>query len=160
MRTWTKTALLLLALGFLGVKAWNHLHIPEFPLAKTRLIQADGKELMPNDIRQPYVLVSFFQSWCGDCVREAPSIRALQEKMGPEKLAVLLISDEEWKKINRFAELSGPGLPFYQSGTPLEDLGIRVFPSTWLLGPDRKILLAKLEGYDWNSAEVHALIKD
>jgi thiol-disulfide isomerase/thioredoxin len=143
----------------LALKIRNHFFIPELPIGKTSLISEDGSKLEIEQLEQPYLLISCVQSWCGDCIRETPSIQALQEKAGKEKLAVVMMSDEDWKKIRRFSELSHSSLPVWQSGTSLADLGVRVFPTTWLLGPDRKVLLAKLEGYDWNSPEVHALLK-
>ena len=159
MKNWLTVVLIVALVVFAGIKVWNHFHMPELPIGKTTLLKADGSQLETNNIKQPYLLISCFQSWCGDCIRESPSIKALQEKVGEEKLAVLLVSDEDWGKINRFSQLSKTGLPVYQSNKSLNELGVRVFPSTWLLGPERKILLAKLEGYDWNSAEVQALIQ-
>lgn len=145
--------------GFLALKIRNHFFIPELPIGKTSLMSEDGRKLEIEQLEQPYLLISCVQSWCGDCIRETPSIQALQEKAGKEKLAVVMMSDEEWGKIRRFSELSHSNLPVWQSEKSLADLGVRVFPTTWLLGPDRKILLAKLEGFDWNSAEVHRLLK-
>jgi thiol-disulfide isomerase/thioredoxin len=144
---------------FLALKIRNHFFIPELPIGKTSLISENGEKLDIEQMEEPYLLISCVQSWCGDCIRETPSIQALQEKTGKEKLAVVMMSDEEWGKIRRFSELSKTSLTVWQSEKSLADLGVRVFPTTWLLGPDRKILLAKLEGFDWNSAEVHRLLK-
>lgn len=144
---------------FIALKIRNHFFIPELPIGKTSLISEDGSKLEIEQLDQPYLLISCVQSWCGDCIRETPSIQALQEKAGKEKLAVVMMSDEEWNKIRHFRQLSKTSLPVYRCSNSLKDLGIHVFPTTWLLGPDRKVLLAKLEGYDWNSPEVHALLK-
>jgi hypothetical protein len=46
----------------------------------------------------------------------------------------------------------------YQSDKPMGDMNIHVFPTTILLGPDRKPLLVKKEGFDWNGEEVKALV--
>jgi thiol-disulfide isomerase/thioredoxin len=154
-----KPLLLVGIIVFLALKIRNHFFIPDLPIGKTSLISENGEKLDIEQMEEPYLLISCVQSWCGDCIRETPSIQALQEKIGKEKLAVVMISDEEWGKIRRFSELSHSNLPIRQSEKSLADLGVRVFPTTWLLGPDRKVLLAKLEGFDWNSAEVHRLLK-
>ena len=154
-----KPLLLVGIIVFLALKIRNHFFIPDLPIGKTSLISENGEKLDIEQMEEPYLLISCVQSWCGDCIRETPSIQALQEKIGKEKLAVVMMSDEEWGKIRRFSELSHSNLPIWQSEKSLADLGVRVFPTTWLLGPDRKVLLAKLEGFDWNSAEVHLLLK-
>lgn len=144
---------------FAGRKILRHFHVPDMPLNHVDLSTETGEKLKTATIKQPYLLVSYFQSWCGDCIREAPSIEALQKSLGKEKLEVILISDEDWSKINRFSSLCKSNLPVYQSGTSLEDLGIHIYPTTWLLGPDRQIMMVKQEGFDWNSEEVIKLIQ-
>jgi len=144
---------------FAGRKIWRHFHVPDMPLNHVVLSTETGEILKTKTIKQPYLLVSYFQSWCGDCIREAPSIEALQKSLGKEKLEVILISDEDWPKIKRFSGLSKTNLSVYQSGTSLEDLGIHIYPTTWLLGPDRQIMMVKQEGFDWNSEEVIKLIQ-
>lgn len=149
-------AALLLA-GLLAIVR-NYYHNPELPLSKTRLTTLDGRAWDPQKSKGKYLLISCVQSWCRDCIREVPSLAALQAFAGKNRLEVLLVSDEDPQKIRQFADRIKADLPIYQSAEKFSDLGIRVFPVTWLLDPEGKVLLTKLEGYDWNSAEVQALI--
>lgn len=135
---------------------YNRFRFPPLPLSQTTLINEKGETVAADGFQTPYVLVSYFQSWCSDCLREAPSIAALKQTSGG-RVSVLMISDEPWEKINPFRARAGADLPFFQSATPLKQLGIYSYPTTYLLGPDRKVLLEKQEGYDWNSPEVQAL---
>jgi thiol-disulfide isomerase/thioredoxin len=149
----------LVVIVFAGYKFWSYQQIPEIPLGKTTLKTADGRILDPSGITGKYLLISCFQSWCGDCIREAPSVQALRNSMGARKLDVLMVSDEDWEKINRFGKLSKTDLSLLRSQTSFSELGVRVYPTTWLLSPDHKVLMVKREGFDWNSPEVHALIR-
>lgn len=151
--------ILVAAAVFAAWKIWSYQQIPELPLGKTRLETVDGRIFEPSGTKGKYLLISCFQSWCGDCIREAPSIQALQKSLDEDKLEVLLISDEAWEKINRFGKLSKTDLSYFRSQTSFGELGIRVYPTTWLLSPDRKVLMVKREGFDWNSPEVHAMIQ-
>jgi cytochrome c biogenesis protein CcmG/thiol:disulfide interchange protein DsbE len=159
MKKWVGILVIAAAGIFLAVKIKNRFVMAELPLAETSFLRADGSRLNTTSLAGKYLIVSCFQSWCGDCIREAPSIAKLQEFAGKEKLEVLMVSDEEWAKINRFAALLKCDLPMYQSGKSFDELGIRIYPSTWLLNPEGKILLAKLEGFNWNSDEVRRMIQ-
>lgn len=151
--------ILIVAVVFAAWKIWSYQQIPELPLSKTKLETEDGRIFDASGSRGNYLLISCFQSWCGDCIREAPSIQGLQKYLGKDKLEVLMVSDEEWEKINRFRKLSKTDLPHFRSQTSFSELGIRVYPTTWLLSPDRKVLMVKREGFNWNSPEVHAMIQ-
>lgn len=136
-----------------------HYVSPSLPVAKHEIIDAQGKEISLHDFKGKYVLISYFQTWCGDCIRELPDIEQLQNRVGKEKLQVLMISDEGWDKINNFGARHNDRLPYYLSSKPLDALGIRVYPTTYLLDPNGSVLLSKLEKYDWGQKEVLDLIK-
>jgi len=154
-----KAFLVLLAIGF-GVNYWvKHNKVPDLPFFQTKLVDEKGNEVSASDWKNKYVLVSYFQSWCGDCAKELPSLQMLQDKLAKDKISIVLISDEPFSKINSFKNHFKSNLPFFQSVDPFKELGIRVFPTTYLIDPNGKLLLSKLEGYDWASSEVLQLIK-
>lgn len=137
----------------------KHYVAPSLPIAKHKLIDAEGIVVDINDFKGKYILISYFQTWCGDCIRELPNIEQLQNRIGPQKLQVLLVSDEGWEKINSFKARHNDHLPYYLASVPFDNLGIRVYPTTYLLDPEGKVLLSKLEKYDWGQKEVIDLIK-
>jgi peroxiredoxin len=154
-----KTILVSLAIFFAGRYFYNHNIIPTYPGAQNELVDASEKKTNPNNLKGKYVLVSYFQTWCGDCIAELPNIEQLQKHIGQDKLAVLLVSDENWEKITQFKQKRGLSLNFYQSQKPLNELGINVYPSTYLISPNGEVILAKLEQFNWYSPEVLALVK-
>ncbi len=146
------------AIVWVAFTLYTRFRFPPLPLSQTVLQNKKGETVSQASFQTPYVLVSYFQSWCGDCLREAPSIAELQKASGGQ-VSVLMISDEPWEKIEPFRARAGADLPFFQSAAPLKQLGIYSYPTTYLLGPDRKVILEKQEGYNWNSPEVHKLTK-
>jgi peroxiredoxin len=144
------------------VGAWLFKSYKMVPQLKT-----DGPELKNerNEVVQissfkgQYVLLSYFQTWCGDCIQELPSIDALQMKVGKDKLRVVMISDESWKKINHFKEKYCNTLDYYQSVQSLNSQNIRVFPTTYLLDKNGVVIMSQLKAFDWSSAAVIDLIK-
>ncbi len=149
--------LVLLILG--GSYVYRHNVVPSIPLSENKLIDTLGQSVELKDLRGRFVLVSYFQTWCGDCIREIPNIQHLQEKVGKDKLRVLLVSDEGWAKINEFKKRRKYNLDYYLSEKSLTEQGINVFPTTYLIDPNGKVIMSKLEQYDWDNEEVIHLIK-
>jgi len=131
---------------------------PELPVETTILTNGSGTQYDLRKDAHPYILISYIQSWCGDCISEIPSMVQLQKEIGTEKIQLVLISDEPREKIMRVEKRFDGAIMVYQSDKPMGDMNIHVFPTTILLGPDRKPLLVKKEGFDWNGEEVKALV--
>jgi thiol-disulfide isomerase/thioredoxin len=133
---------------------------PEIPLAKSALADENNTVFSLSDYKGNVIIVSYFQSWCGDCRRELPELEALQQAAGgEEKLKIFLVSDESWEKINAVKNASKSGLSFYRSDKKLKEIGIRRFPTTYLLDKDGQVAEAKVEGINWNTAEIQEQIK-
>lgn len=117
---------------------------PEF-----RLKGPDGKELALSDFRGKYVVLDFWASWCGDCRRDIPNIKALYEnysKNGVEFVGVSFDDNaERWQ--NAIKEF---GLKYHQVSElkkwKTTDIyaayGIKWIPTIYVIGPDGKVKLA------------------
>jgi peroxiredoxin len=141
----------------IGAGLWLYIdykNIPDLPVYKNDVINEQGQTVKIEDLKGDYILVSYFQTWCGDCIKELPGIDHLQSKVGQSKLKVVMISDEDWGKINRFKEKHCNTLNFYQSIKKLPEQGIHVFPTTYLLNKEGVVIMTKQEGYNWDSDEV------
>ena len=128
--------------------------VPTLPIYESDFKNEQGQTIKIVDFKGQYVLISYFQTWCGDCIKELPGIDILQSKIGRNKLVVVMVTDEPWPKINHFKEKYCNTLDYYQSVKTLREQNIRVFPTTYLLNKDGVVMMSKLEGYDWSSDEV------
>ena len=133
--------------------------LPPLPAYENTFTNESGQSVKLSDYKGSYVLISYFQTWCGDCIQELPGIDNLQAKVGKEKLTVLMVSDETKEKINHFKDKYCNTLNYFQSTTPLHESNIRVFPTTYLLNKNGEVIMGKLEGYDWSNDQVIQLIK-
>ena|GEM_PF-1445626 len=115
----------------------------------------DNAVLDVKSLKGKVVIVSYFQTWCSDCVKEQPDLQKLQDHFGKDKLTVLMVSDEPVEKITAFKTMFGSQLGFYKSASGLkQDLGIRAFPTTFLLDRSGKVKLKKVEGIHWYTPEI------
>src|SRR5207245_2177633 len=85
------------------------------PLPDLAFNDADDKPLTLADYKGKIVLLNFWATWCGPCVKEMPSLDRLQAEMGKDKFVVLPLS------------LDGPSrakvAPFYKDEN-LVNLGV------------------------------------
>lgn len=114
-----------------------------------------------KSLKGKVVIVSYFQTWCSDCVKEQPDLQKLQDHFGKDKLAVMMVSDEPVEKIAAFKTMFGSQLGFYKSASGLkQDLGIKAFPTTFLLDKKGKVNLKKVEGIHWYTPEIISTIDE
>jgi thiol-disulfide isomerase/thioredoxin len=114
----------------------------------------DNRKITINDYRGNVVIVSCFQTWCGDCAEETPVLNQLAANLNSDQFKVLYITDEENDKLKSFrARLPSDKILFTYSAKSLASLNIHVYPTTFLLNKSGEVIKTKLEGYDWLQEE-------
>lgn len=126
---------------------------PRHPFEKSILLDEQNKQVAIKDFKGKVVIVTYFQSWCRDCRLELPELMELQKHFG-EQLKVLVITDESFDISNKVKGYLKIDLPFYKSEKKLKEIGIRRFPTTYLLNKKGEVEEAKVEGVDWYNDEM------
>lgn len=155
----------ILLLAFVAYKVIKrYLLTPKMSFQSEQLTSIDNKETTSIDaFKGKVVIVSCYQTWCGDCARETPWLNELATQINSPDFAVLYISDEPDEKINRFRKrFDSDRILFTTSAKRLGDLGIRSFPSTFLLNKKGEVIKTKLEGYNWvkDEKEIRELLTE
>lgn len=136
-----------------GVKA------PDF-----KLRTYDGKDIMLNQFRGNYLVLDFWASWCPDCRRDIPEMKALFERFrdkGVQFLGVSFDTDKEawlqtyWTRYQMpWPQVSE--LKKFRKETMMDKLyKIDWIPTMYLIAPDGKILLGTVEINKLRSALEH-----
>lgn len=152
---WITVLLLITFSSVLYFVVFTGKKIPQLPLDKTALYDESGKKVNMTDYAGQVMIVSYFQSWCGECREEPAELEALQKAVGGEsKLKVFLVSDEGWDRIAIFKKATQTPFQIYHAEKSLRQIGIKRFPTTYLLGRQGEIIDAKVEGIHWNTPEI------
>ena len=137
---------------------------PAMTFSTVPLMTVDDNRLISlKDFTGNVVIVSCFQTWCRDCARETPVLNQLATNLKGERFKVIYITDEGATRLPRFrAQLPSGEILFTTTKTRLADLGIHVYPTTFLLNKNGKSVVAKLEGYNWllQEAKIKQLLRD
>lgn len=125
----------------------------------------DGQELKLSDFRGKYVLIDFWATWCGPCIRETPVIKKVHQTYADrDDFAVIGFSiDKEVDLPAAYAKKNE--LEYHQAflgigeegRKTLNNWGISGIPSIWLIGPDGKIVAMGLRGERMHEAVMNAL---
>ncbi|MDF1696560.1 MAG: TlpA disulfide reductase family protein [Saprospiraceae bacterium] len=150
------TILLVLALlGFVGYKIYQ---MPKFsdgevvPGFQAELI--DGSSFALSDLKESYVLLDFWGSWCGPCRQESPDLvslhkafngKSFSDAKGFEIVSVAIETNEKrWKKAIQSDNLNWPHhivqLDRFK-GQIATQYGVREIPTKYLLDTKGEVVM-------------------
>lgn len=132
------------------------------------LVGTQGGTMTLGQVAAPLVLIHLWGSWCAPCLRELPSLLGLAQRLGPARLALLLVSHpKHWdadKAYLRRARISvpgytlAPGTSWALRAAAFDITGgsYAVPRSLVLAGRDRRCVLNKEGPEDWASPSMDA----
>jgi thiol-disulfide isomerase/thioredoxin len=122
----------------------------------------DGAAIDLSNFRGSPVLVNLWASWCAPCVKELPTLQALE---GEGKLAVIAVSQDMAPKSSVDAFLKDKGIArfaaYHDPDMALTDaLGVQVMPTTILYDAEGREVWRYVGDLDWTGAEAKALLAE
>ncbi|MBA4137418.1 MAG: alkyl hydroperoxide reductase [Opitutus sp.] len=142
MRSFFRSILPVLVVAF-ALTASSTLHAQLSNLGKApefKLQTLDGKELTAASLKGKVVVVDFWATWCGPCIKEIPGYIELQKKYGPQGLVIVGVSLDRKgpAQVKAFAEKMGMNYPLAMGDEEITEAfgGFTAIPTTFLIDRD------------------------
>ena len=105
------------------------------------------------------IFLNFWGTWCPPCREEWPTIQQLYDSKKDKIDFVLIAMQDEEEKVRKFMADNKYTAPVYIAQTPISNNVLpKVFPTTFLLDKNGRILLKEDASKDWNSKSTHEFI--
>ena len=135
---------------------WEGRSAPDLAMTTT-----DGAMLQLSEFRGRAVILDYWATWCGPCVREIPHLQKVADEF-PQDLVVIGISSENMSVLQEFAKSKSLRYPIGAAASRVPPYtGITVVPTTFFIdreGMIRRILVGYHE-YSQLRAEASAIVQ-
>jgi thiol-disulfide isomerase/thioredoxin len=123
-----------------------------------------GGRVRLSDFAGQVVVLNFWATWCGPCVREMPSLDRLQATLRDEGLKVVAVSMDRGgvAVVKPFIErlgLSEMGIYLDPQNTLARAFGITGLPTTYVIDAQGRIVGAVQGAAEWDSPDALALVR-
>lgn len=132
-----------------------------FPLIT--LTTGTGAQVGVESMRGKLVVLNIWATWCSPCRKEMPALERLSRELDPRRFAVIgLSTDRDRWLAQEFLLKNGISFAnfFDSDGDVARRLELKVYPETFLISPDGK-LVRRVPGLrEWDSPEIIAELED
>ena len=108
------------------------------------------------------LVLNIWATWCPPCRREMPGLDRLSKTLDAKRFAVVGLSvDTDTLLAAEFLVQHGITFTnfFDQSGKMTQSLGLKAYPETFVIAPDRRILRRISGQREWDSPEMISMLE-
>jgi cytochrome c biogenesis protein CcmG/thiol:disulfide interchange protein DsbE len=119
-------------------------------------ITADnGQAVSMPGFKGKVLVLNFWASWCQPCLQETPSLSQLAQTFANKGVVVLGVSvDKDKRAYDAFVQKFHPAFLTVREDKLHEDFGTFMYPETYIIDPNGKVLKKIAEAADWNDPQL------
>lgn len=133
----------------------------QFPVLQ--VVTVKGEPVSTAQFAGKVLVVNLWATWCPPCRKELPSLDRLSRTLGPDNFAVMGISvDSDDYLLREFLidrKVSFINFQDHEMKMTRDVLGVRAFPSTFIVRPDGRVYKIVEGARAWDSSEWVAEIR-
>ena len=145
----TYIIIIIALLGVAGLYFYNKYNVaPVIDIAKLDVIDQDTNKFDIKSLKGKKVIVSFYASWCPNCVQELKVLNSIKK----EKLSdieILAITDESIEQLVAFKTKTQYPFTFLTLTGIFPEIGITSIPVTYLLNTKGEVVYNNVGYIDW-----------
>lgn len=127
------------------------------PLPDLTFHTLDGKSVKLSELKSKVVLINFWATWCGPCVKEMPALQKLSSEYSSKGLSVIGVNVDEDPGAVLAPFLAKHSIKFTSfvdpKGELADKIGISGLPLTLVVDGNRKLLFEHLGDEEWFDAD-------
>lgn len=122
-----------------------------------RIRDLNGNVINVNQFKGKTIFLNIWATWCGPCRMEMPSIQKLYSQVDSDKILFIMLSVDrqaDLDKVKNFINDKEYTFPVYTpAGALPNQLQVSVIPSTFVIGPDGKIVSSESGAANYDTPE-------
>lgn len=133
-----------------------------YPFPALNLPHSNDNILSASAFQGKFIVLNIWATWCPPCRREMPSLERLHQKLDPRRFAVIGMStDADERLAAEFLLQNGINFSnfFDSDGKFAKQWELKVYPETFLIAPDGKLVERIVGLREWDSPEIIAQLE-
>lgn len=143
------TVLFIAIAGLIGLYYFNKYKVaPKLEVTNLDISDSSGVKFDWNSLKNKPVIVSFYASWCGDCLKELKEINSIKNNKLAD-IPVIAITDESVDKLISFKNKKNYPFTFLKLNKSYSEIGIHSIPVVYLLNTKHEVVYEHIGYINW-----------
>ncbi|MFN5182929.1 MAG: TlpA family protein disulfide reductase [Bacteroidota bacterium] len=139
----------LIAIAFIGLFIFNRYRVaPKMDFFSLNVYDTSNVKINFDRYKGKKIIITYYASWCGDCLREMKSLNEIREEKLKD-IAVVAITDEPIEKLKSFQKKKKYPFDFYRLNQSFSDIGVYSIPVNYFVNSKGKTVWEKVESINW-----------
>lgn len=133
---------------------------PDIKFQNLQLKTPEGQVVHLTDYKGKVIFINFWETWCGPCVQEMPTIEKARQQMDSSKMVFITIAEEDPATISNFRDKHDYHFNYFLSEKKFSEIGINTYPTSYIIDKNGNIALTKIGGEDWSTPEMLSWMRE